>query len=362
MKPLLAGILFVVCLLAAGLLGAPAAAGAAPALTPTASPTPGVVAEGPNLVPAGLDLAPYGGARPSLDHPVQIVLHIANLGTRALPAGSALETFFYVNAPPNPNATPAFTASVTLPAPLLPQQQVTITTAPWMLPAAGLMTLSAWINPHRTILETNYDDNTLGPVPECIFTQDGQSFLDVFLSDYYHTSVEYLACRGVVSGYDNGNGTFSFRPGGNTTRGQFAKMLTLALGWPLDNPATPTFQDVPPESVFYSYIETAVRHGVISGYTCGTDCLEFRPGANLTRGQLAKMIALAKGWPLLHPPTPRFRDVPPESVFYPYIETVAAKGVVSGYDCGPACLEFRPGNTTTRGQLSKMLYLAVTQR
>ena len=54
--------------------------------------------------------------------------------------------------------------------------------------------------------------------------------------------------------------------------------------------------------------------------------------------------------------------MPPESVFYPYIETVAARGVVSGYDCGPACLEFRPGNTTTRGQLSKMLYLAVTQR
>src|SRR5689334_13871915 len=151
MKSVLTGTLFVICLLAAGFLGTPAATSAAPALTPTASPTPGVVLEGPNLVPAGLDLLPYGGARPSLQHPVQIVLRIANLGTTELPAGSMIEAFFYVDAPPDPNATPAFTGSLTLPAPLLPQQQVAVTTAPWMPPPAGLTTLAAWVNPHRTI-------------------------------------------------------------------------------------------------------------------------------------------------------------------------------------------------------------------
>jgi hypothetical protein len=279
----------------------------------------------------------------------------------AVPAGSVITALIYVNSPPAPGATPAFTMSLTLAADMLPQQEVAFPTAPW-LPAAGVMTISARVNPHRTIPETNYDDNTIGPLIQCIFAEDGQSFMDVFLSDYYYMPVEYFACRGVVSGYDNHNGTFSFRPSGSTTRGQFAKMLTLAMDWPLLDPATPTFRDVPAGSVFYQYIETAAAHGVISGYRCGTTCLEFRPDAGITRGQLAKIVALAKGWPLLDPATPRFSDVPPESVFYPYIETVAAKGVVSGYDCGPACLEFRPGNTTTRGQLSKVLYFAVTQR
>jgi hypothetical protein len=34
--------------------------------------------------------------------------------------------------------------------------------------------------------------------------------------------------------------------------------------------------------------------------------------------------------------------------------------VISGYDCGPGCLEFRPANNATRAQLSKMLWIAVT--
>ena len=361
MKFVLAGTLFVVCLLAAGFLGTPATGNAAPALTPTASPTPPAPAEGPNLVPTSLDLLPFGGGRPSMQYPVQLVLRVANLGTMAVPAGSVIEALIYVNSPPDPGATPAFTMSLTLAADMLPQQEVVFPTAPW-LPAAGEMTISAWVNPHRTIPETNYDDNTIGPLIQCIFAEDGQSFADVFLSDYYYMPVEYFACRGVVSGYDNHNGTFSFRPGSNMTRAQFAKMVTLAMAWPLLNPATPTFHDVPPDSVFYPYIETAASHGIIAGYDCGPACLEFRPGSNITRGQIAKMITLAKGWPLLNPATPHFRDVPAGSVFYPYIETVAAKGVVSGYDCGQGCLEFRPGNSATRGQLSKILYLAVTQR
>ena len=66
------------------------------------------------------------------------------------------------------------------------------------------------------------------------------------------------------------------------------------------------------------------------------------------------------GWPLLHPLTPTFQDVPEAYPFYEPIETVYAHGVVSGYSCGRACLEFRPANPATRGQLSKMLWWALT--
>ncbi|MFL5733755.1 MAG: S-layer homology domain-containing protein, partial [Chloroflexia bacterium] len=44
---------------------------------------------------------------------------------------------------------------------------------------------------------------------------------------------------------------------------------------------------------FYQYIETAYRHGIISGYECGTGCLEFRSGNNATRGQISKIVYLA---------------------------------------------------------------------
>ncbi|HET7076168.1 MAG TPA: S-layer homology domain-containing protein [Chloroflexia bacterium] len=329
---------------------------------PPPTATPGVI--GVNLVASSLEVTPFGGARPSMDHPIQFNMRVRNEGTVAVPPGSPLESdiFTHLTRPPGSGDTSDTFGRVVLSAPLQPGQEIVVPSAPIMPSATGVFTMYGWVNRNGYIQDSNHADDIIGPTIGCISRTDGQSFLDVFLQDYYYTPVEYLACRGVISGYDAGNGTYNFRPGNNTTRGQFAKMVTLSMGWPLLNPTTPTFRDVAPGSVFYQYIETAVNHGVISGYTCGTGCLEYRPGNNITRGQLAKIIALAKGWALLDPPTAHFRDVPPGSVFYQHIETVVAKGVVSGYTCGTGCLEYRPGNNGTRGQLSKMLYFAVTQR
>ena len=55
----------------------------------------------------------------------------------------------------------------------------------------------------------------------------------------------------------------------------------------------PTFRDVPESDPFYSFIETAYHHGIISGYTCGSNCLEFRTGNSATRGQICKIVYLA---------------------------------------------------------------------
>ena len=132
-------------------------------------------------------------------------------------------------------------------------------------------------------------------------------------------------------------------------------------------PTTPSFQDVPAGHTFYPYIETAHHSNLVSGYDCGgpgEPCpgLYFRPGNNLTRGQLCKIVVLAAGWPLLNPSRSSFRDVPVGSTFFRYVETAYAggRGIVSGYNCGWACLEFRPGNSATRGQICKIVYLGLT--
>ena len=57
-------------------------------------------------------------------------------------------------------------------------------------------------------------------------------------------------------------------------------------------PPTPTFRDVPVSNAFYQYIETAYSHNIISGYVDGT----FRPGNNVTRAQLCKIVVLAEQW------------------------------------------------------------------
>ena len=173
-------------------------------------------------------------------------------------------------------------------------------------------------------------------------------FSDVHTSDFFFDGVRYLYCAGAIGGY----GDNTFRPGNTTSRGQFSKVVVMAVGWPLLNPPLPSFSDVAPGSPFYSYVETASLHGIISGYSDGS----FKPGEPVTRGQLVKMAALAEGWPLLNPPNPTFNDVAPGSPFYKYVETANARSVIDGYADG----SFRPGGTTTRGQVSKVIYYART--
>jgi hypothetical protein len=133
------------------------------------------------------------------------------------------------------------------------------------------------------------------------------------------------------------------------------KIVVLAKGWTIYTPPTPTFRDVPSTDTFYTYIETAFDQNIISGYNDGT----FRPNNNVTRGQLCKIVVSAQDWDLYTPPRPTFRDVLPDNPFYLAIETAYQHGIISGYNC-QNCLEFRWGNNATRGQICKIVYLALT--
>src|SRR5207248_167795 len=163
-------------------------------------------------------------------------------------------------------------------------------------------------------------------------------FSDVPQNAYFYEPVRYLCCEGVVSGYDDG----TYRPWNPNTRGQIAKIISLAERWPLVDPAQATFEDVGVGTSFFRYVETAYSHGIISGYACGgigEPCDPqhrpyFRPNASVTRGQTVKMVVLAQGWPLLDPATATYSDVARGSTFYRYVETATSRGIINGYACG----------------------------
>ncbi len=176
------------------------------------------------------------------------------------------------------------------------------------------------------------------------------TFSDVQPTNYFYDGLRYLFCDGVVSGYEDN----TFRPSNTATRGQLSKIIVLSKEWPLLSPAVPSFSDVPADSLYFPYVETAKAHGALGGYQDGT----FRLNGSVSRGQLSKIVVSAQGWELLNPATPSFNDVAPDSPFYPYIETASAHSVLGGYSDGT----FRPGNLATRGQITKVVYIAVTGR
>jgi hypothetical protein len=96
--------------------------------------------------------------------------------------------------------------------------------------------------------------------------------------------------------------------------------------------------------------------GIVQGYGDGT----FRPDAHVTRGQLSKIVSSAAGF--LEDPNPQvFEDVPPSNPFYAWINRLARRGHMEGYECGgpgEPCVTgmpyFRPFAGATRGQAAKI--------
>jgi subtilisin-like proprotein convertase family protein len=201
----------------------------------------------------------------------------------------------------------------------------------------------------------------------------------------FYPFVQCLACRGIVSGYPCGgtnpetgqqepcgdNNNPYYRPSNQITRGQISKVVAGASGASGD-PGPQKYEDVPPGSTFYQWINRLSNQGVMGGYPCGgpgEPCRTgnrpyFRPNANATRGQMSKIVSNAAGFDE-SAGGQSFEDLPPStspSSYYVYVERLFVRGIVGGYPCGGAgeeCGEegrpyFRPNNPVTRGQAAKI--------
>ncbi|MGI8586392.1 MAG: S-layer homology domain-containing protein [Chloroflexia bacterium] len=327
--------------------------------SPTVTPLPATVLPTPTITPLPATVLPS----PTVTQPPATVLPSATV--TPLPA-TVLPS---VTATPLPaTVLPSATATVVPPS-------VTATRSPGISPTPTQPAVTTPTDtPTQPPIATATPTQPPGPTPTatrppaptetptatatvCVIT-----FSDVHPSDYFYTSVTYLYCHGVVSGYNDG----TFRPYNTTTRSQMVKIVVLGFNKPITTPGggAHTFTDVPPSNPFFPVVETAAADGIVSGYRCGAapagpcDSINrpyFLPYNSVTRGQLSKIDVIAAGWALYNPAVPTFTDVPRGSTFYTVIETAVCHGIVSGYSDGT----FRPYNNATRGQISKIVYLSI---
>jgi len=175
------------------------------------------------------------------------------------------------------------------------------------------------------------------------------TFQDVPADQWFYPYVEKLAADGVLN-----TSTGIYRPGDLANRAEMAKLVVEAFDLPLENPDVPTFKDVPKSAWFYQYVETAAKHGIVSGYKDNTGVLTgyYGPADPVTREQAMKMLVL--GAPLTTNTTggPHFTDVPQSRWSYEYVETGYNWSVVDGY---PGTTLFKPDNNINRAEIAKMV-------
>lgn len=191
-----------------------------------------------------------------------------------------------------------------------------------------------------------------------------------------------------IGGYSNGctTGAPCFKPYEAVTRQQFAKMLAIAMNWGY-YASTRHFADVATTSPFFLYIEAIYNRAtgypeyerVISGYQCGTRPEEpcdaqnrpyFRPGENITRQQMSKMISNASNFlDDVSSRQPTYADVPTSSPFFKYIERLTMAGKNPPYPpelapqpyCQPTSPQkpcYYPGSRATRIETAHFAWLA----
>ena len=180
----------------------------------------------------------------------------------------------------------------------------------------------------------------------------GIDFLDVPSNDPFYTDIGKLAARGVTLGCGSGN----YCPNDPVSREQMAAFIMRAKGE--FNPPTPgsqRFNDVPPASPFYNFIERMAVLNITLG--CTPDHLFYCPADPVKRDSMAAFIL--RGLGEFSPPTPatqRFNDVPPANVFYNFVDRMAVLNITLG--CTPDHLMYCPNDSVTRAQMAAFLVRA----
>ncbi|HYO50509.1 MAG TPA: S-layer homology domain-containing protein [Chloroflexia bacterium] len=210
--------------------------------------------------------------------------------------------------------------------------------------------------------------STLTPEPTATMEPCSIQFSDTPAGSTFYQFVRCLACQTILGGYSDG----TFRPNNDITRGQIAKIVSEATGFGVD-PGTQIYEDVPPASPFYSYINRLTKKNLIGGYPCGMlpsePCVGpnnrpyYRPNTSATRGQLSKIVSSAADF-RDSPAGEFFADVPADNPFYPWIQRLSTRLIMGGYECGTRPGEpcdpqnrpyFRWTNNITRGQAAKIV-------
>ena len=203
------------------------------------------------------------------------------------------------------------------------------------------------LNNNLTIKVTSEDTKTTN-VYTLKATVSAQ-FTDVKEGTWYYDYVMQAAAAGIVNG--KGNGIFD--PEGNVTRRDFALMTARMLKADTSSYTTSPFKDVNDNDYALGAIAYCYDKKIIGGYEDGT----FRPDANISREEAAKIVCVALGLSEVKNPTETFKDdAKIQNWAKGYVYACKEAGIFGG-DNG----NFLPGNPITRAETAKVMVISMNK-
>ena len=167
------------------------------------------------------------------------------------------------------------------------------------------------------------------------------SFSDI-TGHWAQSYIQKLSDSGVIAGFPDG----TFRPDDAVTRGELAKIVSLAFGY--TQAIGNTFFDVSNDAWYAPYVYGLAEHGIL----IGDDGL-FRPLDNLTRQDVAVVCArLLSGYSILN--SSAEISYPDNAAISDYarsaVQALSEAGIMAGDEQG-----FRPADSITRGEFAALI-------
>ena len=157
--------------------------------------------------------------------------------------------------------------------------------------------------------------------------------------------IEKAEGYGLMNGYPDG----TFGVGKELTRGEFVAVLCRMFGWDAASPSAPSFSDCPASHWAYSYVETALAHGVMDAGGA------FRPEDYISREEMAVMLVRALGYGTLVQSLSGL-ELPFDDITdnRGYIAIAYDIGMITGVAGAGGQLKFLPRDSATREEAAAL--------
>lgn len=176
-----------------------------------------------------------------------------------------------------------------------------------------------------------------------------QTFNDVSASNPYSQAIDALASQHIVTGFSDG----SFKPNESLTRAQAAQMLASSLNLDTKSVQDPGFSDVASGKWYYKAIAALNAQGVVVGYSDGS----FKPDQQISRAELAKLIALGYNLNQGISASNQFNDVKKGAWYDGYVSALFDNNITKGVSTHA----FDPGADASREQAAAFFFRSNTE-
>lgn len=147
-----------------------------------------------------------------------------------------------------------------------------------------------------------------------------------------------------IKGYDNGDGTMSFRPSGNITIAESATILVRLLTTEEKIKDKYTTDKAKNTDWYYNNIAYLDHFESFDGFD------NFDPNRQITRGEFVKLITIFKKL-ISKTDEIKFTDVDASHKYYEAVKAGTMARLVNGYDNGDGTFSFKPDAPITRAEV-----------